>query len=41
MKYEITKEELDAIQTYKNERYININQLLANDVETDIILSKR
>lgn len=41
MKYEITKEELEAIQLYKNEKYLNINQLLVNDVETDIVLLTR
>jgi len=38
MKYELTSEELEAIKIYKNEKNININQLLVQDVETDIAL---
>ena len=38
MKYELTSEELEAIKIYKNEKNININQLLVQDIETDIAL---
>ena len=33
MKFEITKEELDVVENYKNEEYDSINQLLCDDVE--------
>lgn len=36
MKYEITKEELETIQTYQKEACIAINQLLETDAQTDI-----
>jgi len=40
MKFEITKEELDFINSYKNEKYLVINQLLASDADTDISLTE-
>ena len=33
MKFEITKEELDAVKKYKNEEYTSMNQLFCDDVE--------
>lgn len=41
MKYKITKEELDAIRIYKNEKNKEINQLLTEDIETDMVLQTR
>lgn len=33
MKFEITKEELEAIENYKNQEYDTVNQLLCDNVE--------
>lgn len=41
MKQEITKEELEAIQAYKNEEYIAIKQLLEKDMEAQIAMLAR
>lgn len=38
MELALTKEELKAIELYKNERYLMMNQLLVEDMETDIAL---
>lgn len=38
MKSEITKEELDNINCYKNEKYLLINQLFSYNIDTDILL---
>lgn len=38
MDLEITKNEIEAIKAYKNEKYIPINLLLEDDIETDIEL---
>lgn len=40
MNLKVTEEELQAINLYKNEKYIGVNQLLEEDVETDIALLK-
>lgn len=41
MNLDITNIERDSIKKYKNEKYIEINQLLVNDVELDISLANR
>lgn len=41
MKYEITKEELETIEAYKNGDYVAINQLLEKDVEAQIAMLAR
>ena len=38
MNLEVTQTELDTINSYRNEKYSNINQFLSQDVETDISL---
>lgn len=41
MKLEITKEEIEAIEYYKDEASKNINQLMSNDIENDLSLLEK